>query len=295
MITKHKVSIIIPVYNSEEFLKESIESVLSQTFSDIEIICVNDGSTDGSLEILNQFSDDISIITQQNKGLAAALNAGIEAMSGGWFKWFSPDDKMYPSAIETLVDTAKNLDESTIVYSNWEIIDETGKELRRFTESNYNPLNNFDFNVRLLDGQIINVNTTLIPAMVFSKGFRMNAHIDPVLVDYDLFLQAGLIYNMKFHLIEDSLIKYRLHSEQLSHKKIKSSLDNIVSVRESVLSKLDDDTKKQYLEAMDNYKKEKPISRKVMETGLKLISSYLPDSTTDRILVFYLNKIRRTR
>ena len=69
----------------------------------------------------------------------------------------------------------------------------------------------------------------------------------------------------------------------------------MVSVTESVLSKIDDETKKKYLEAIKNYKKDKPISRKVMETGIKLISNHLSDSTTDRILVFYLNKIRRNR
>ena len=219
MLNESKVSVIIPVYNSEKFLRDSLESVINQTYQDIEIICVNDGSTDNSGEILKEFSDKIRVITQENQGLASALNAGIDAMNGVWFKWFSPDDIMYPKAIEYLINSAKN--ENTILYSNWDIIDEAGKELRKFTESNYNQLNNFDFNVRLLDGQLINVNTTLIPAILFSKGFRMNRQIDPVLVDYDLFLQAGLLYNMKFHLVEGSLIKYRIHSEQISHKKIK--------------------------------------------------------------------------
>ena len=61
------VSIIIPVYNSAQFLKDSIESVLNQTYSNIEIICINDGSTDNSLEILQSFSDRIYIVSQDNK------------------------------------------------------------------------------------------------------------------------------------------------------------------------------------------------------------------------------------
>ena len=103
------VSVIIPVYNSAQFLKESLESVLNQTYQNIEIICVNDGSTDDSLEILKQYSNKITIISQENHGLASALNAGIKQMKGNWFKWFSPDDLMYPNTIESLVKAAKKI------------------------------------------------------------------------------------------------------------------------------------------------------------------------------------------
>jgi len=162
------VSVIIPVYNSAQFLKESLESVLNQTYQNIEIICIDDGSTDNSLEILESYSDKITIISQENKGLASALNTGIKQMKGDWFKWFSPDDVMYPYTIETLIDTAKKYS-NTIVYSNWDIINEKGNTIRNFHESNYNELSNFEYNIRLLDGRQINVNTTLIPLSLFEK------------------------------------------------------------------------------------------------------------------------------
>ena len=146
------VSVIIPVYNSEKFLKESIESVLNQTYKQIEVIAINDGSTDNSQKILEQYSDKITIISQTNHGLAHALNVGIKKIKGKWFKWFSPDDILYPKAIEILVNEAKKLPDNTIIYSNWELIDEKGNKLRDFSESNFNDLNCFDFNVRLLDG-----------------------------------------------------------------------------------------------------------------------------------------------
>ena len=78
------VSVIIPVYNSAQFLKQSLESVINQTYQNIEIICVNDGSTDNSLEILQQYSDKITIMSQKNYGLASALNLGIRKMKGIW-------------------------------------------------------------------------------------------------------------------------------------------------------------------------------------------------------------------
>ena len=121
------VSIVIPVYNSEKFLIECLESILNQTYKDIEIIVVNDGSTDNSEKILQKYSDKITIISQENQGLASALNAGIKTLKGCWLKWFSPDDVMYPKTIETLVHMAETQQDNTIIYSNWELIDENGK------------------------------------------------------------------------------------------------------------------------------------------------------------------------
>ena len=71
------VSMVIPIYNSEKFLSEAIESVLNQTYKNMEIIAINDGSTDNSLEILQNYSDKITIITQSNQGLAVTLQTAI--------------------------------------------------------------------------------------------------------------------------------------------------------------------------------------------------------------------------
>ena len=290
-----KVSVLIPVYNSEKFLKESIESVLNQTYSELEIIAINDGSTDHSYDILREFQNEIKIINQKNEGLASALNRGIDAMTGNWFKWFSPDDVMYPDALKVLVESVQNLDNNTIVYSNWDIINEKGKKIRSFCESNYNHLNVFDFNVRLLDGQQINVNTSLAPKSLFENGLKINSKIDPVMVDYDFFLRAGIMHNTKFYLNQNSLIKYRIHGNQLSHQKIMDSIKNLDSTRKEILSNLETEKKEQYLNSLKIYQKAKPASQKSMETGLKIISNLLPNFVTDKILLFYLNKIRKNR
>ena len=294
-MNSQKVSVIIPVYNSEKFLNESLESVIHQTHSDVEIIAINDGSTDNSLEILKKYENKITIINQKNMGLAKAVNAGIKKMSGHWLKWLSPDDILYPNTIEILVEEAKKLPENTILYSNWTLIDNKGKKLRDFYESNYNELSNFDYNVRLLDGQQINVNTTLIPHSLFLKNLSMNTLIDIVLVDYDFFLRAGLLHQTRFFLIENPLIKYRIHDSQQSHQKILDSLKNLELTKNEILSSLTNKTNNQYSDALRNYKKTKSINKKFLETGLKIISKTLPSSVTDKMLVFYLNKIRRSR
>ena len=288
------VSVVIPVYNSESFLTQCIESVLSQTYKNIEIIVIDDGSTDNSSDILQNYADKIIILSQENRGLASALNYGIQTMKGNWLKWFSPDDMMYPKAIETLVNTVKNHQDNTIIYSNWDIIDKTGKKLRSFKESNFNKLDIFDFNVRLLDGQQINVNTTLIP-YTLSQNLISDENIDPVLIDYNFFLNSGLLKKTKFHLIEKPLFKFRVHENQLSHKNITKSLKNLETVGNSILLKLGNKEKIQYMKALEDYNKNKSLSKKSMEYGLKLISSFLPISIMDKLLVFYLNRIRRGR
>jgi len=289
------VSVIIPVYNSEKFLAESIESVLNQTYKNIEVIAIDDGSSDKSLEILKQYSDKITIASQPNQGLAAALKVSIKKMNGKWFKWLSPDDILYLDAIEILVNEAKKQQENTIVYSNWELIDENNKKLRNFSESNYNHLGNFEFNVRLLDGQQINVNTTLIPSSLFDKGCLVRHLKDPVAIDYDFFLRAGILYGVRFYLISKILLKYRIHTNQLSHQNTLKSLSYLSEIRNQILSELDKSKRDQYLTALKEYNKKKPLPKKTMELGLRLTTYTLPDWVTDRLIIFYLNKIRRTR
>ena len=286
------VSVIIPVYNSAQFLKQSLESVINQTYQNIEIICVNDGSTDNSLEILQQYSDKITIMSQKNHGLASALNLGIRKMKGIWFKWFSPDDIMYPYTIQTLIDEAKNKP-NTILYSNWNIIDENGKKLREFQESNYNELSNFEYNIRLLDGQQINVNTSLIPLSLFEKC-SMRKLDDPVAVDYDFFLHAALLYNTNFYLIQKPLIKYRIHTQQLSHKNIFKTLKYMSKIKSEILQNFDETSRNKLISELERYQNSKSTKRKIMEFSIQFLS-FVPSYISDRILLFYLNKIRQSR
>tara|TARA_B110000495_G_C22947930_1_gene555018 strand:- start:64 stop:942 length:879 start_codon:yes stop_codon:yes gene_type:complete len=288
------VSVIIPVYNSAKFLKESLESVLNQTYQNIEIICINDGSTDNSLEILEFYSDKIIIISQKNQGLASALNIGIKQMKGKWFKWFSPDDLMFPNSISLLADEYNKRDKNTIVYSNWNIIDSNGKYLRYFQESNYNDLSNFDFNIRLLDGQQINVNTSLIPYDILKNGTVFSNLDDPVTIDYDFFLRCAILNKTRFHLISKPLIQYRIHSNQLSHKNISKTLDYLKNIKLEILSNLLEEEKTKYFIELKKYQKSKLITQKIMELGLSVLSKS-PTCISDKFLNLYLTKIRCSR
>lgn len=98
-------SVIIPVYNVETYLRQCLESVLNQTFLDWEAICVNDGSTDNSSEILEEFAardGRIQVIAQPNGGLSAARNTGMDAAKGDYLLFLDSDDWLEPNALQTL-------------------------------------------------------------------------------------------------------------------------------------------------------------------------------------------------
>ena len=102
---KTKISVIIPVYNAEPFLEEALDSVVNQNFQDIELICVNDGSTDHSLDILNEFASNdsrIKIINQKNGGCGFARNRALDEANGEYIYFFDPDDYILPGTFEKL-------------------------------------------------------------------------------------------------------------------------------------------------------------------------------------------------
>lgn len=106
---KTKVSIIIPVYNSEKFLQKCLDSIVNQTLQEIEIICINDGSQDNSRKILQDYKDKdsrITIIDQENGGLSAARNSGLKIVKGEYIGFVDSDDWVAVDFFEKLYNTA---------------------------------------------------------------------------------------------------------------------------------------------------------------------------------------------
>lgn len=102
-----KVSIIVPIYNMEHVLERCLDSLIGQTLRDIEIVAVNDGSTDASLSILRRYDDErLTIIDQANSGVSSARNAGIKVATGAFIGFVDPDDWIERSMFEVLYETA---------------------------------------------------------------------------------------------------------------------------------------------------------------------------------------------
>lgn len=112
-------SVIIPVYNTERYLRECLDSVLSQSVKDIQVICVNDGSTDGSLAILEDYGirdSRVIVVSQENRGQAAARNVGIQKAEGKFLVFLDSDDMIHPDALEEMLEKLRQKDAELFLY-----------------------------------------------------------------------------------------------------------------------------------------------------------------------------------
>ena len=282
-----RVSIIIPVYNAEKYLEECIDSAINQTYQDIEIIAVNDGSTDNSLEILKKYSDKIKIISKENGGTASALNAGIKVMTGEWFKWLSADDALYPKFVEELILESKNIEnKNLILYTNYDIIDSEGNLIDQRIERNFNNLDQFEVNVILLDRHIGNGTTSLIHKSTIDK-YGMFDGIIGHREDYELWLRYCILYKCRLRLVPKILAKYRIHESQTTKEKIRKSLEQSEKIRKLVLDKLEPSERERYEVALKQYKKNKPLIEKIMYYVRYDLFGILPSSISNRLLNLY--------
>ena len=127
MTKQPRVSVVIPTYNDAEYLSEAIESVLAQTYTDYEIIVIDDGSADNTRQVLDPYQDKIRYIYQKNQGVAAARNRGINLARGELIAFLDADDLFLPDKLQqqvTLFDVQPHLG---MVISGWRIVNEQGK------------------------------------------------------------------------------------------------------------------------------------------------------------------------
>ena len=129
-MNRPKISVVMPVYNAERFLSEAIESILNQTFKDFELIIINDGSTDSSLEIINRYKaqdERIVLVNRENRGLVCSLNEGIEKAEGKYIARMDADDISLPTRFEEQIKVLESFKQIDIVGCHYEQIDENSK------------------------------------------------------------------------------------------------------------------------------------------------------------------------
>ena len=182
-----KVSIIIPVYNSEKFLKKCIDSVVNQTLTEIEIIIVNDGSTDGSLNILKDYDSvytNIILLDQENAGYSATVNRALNIAGGEYIAFVDGDDYIEYDALETLYLEASTGNFDLIIY-NWDRVDSNGHLI------SYNDHSNFAN--QLLDRNEI-IQEFFLNSRELVEGYSWNK-----LIKRDLFNEFNIRYpNMNY-------------------------------------------------------------------------------------------------
>lgn len=137
--SKLEISVITPVYNGENFIRETINSILDLApRSGFEYIVVNDGSTDGTLQILEEYVNQINLITQPNSGESSAVNAGIAAAQGKYLVVISADDPIFtPKLFEGVKEFFAENPEVSAWYPDWRMIDQYGEFIRIVTPKEY--------------------------------------------------------------------------------------------------------------------------------------------------------------
>lgn len=246
-----KVSIVIPVYNGSNFLGQAIDSALRQTYANIEVVVVNDGSTDdGKTEaVAKAYGDRISYYQKPNGGVASALNYGIEKMAGDYFSWLSHDDLYETNKVEMQVATMQTLTGNrNIVVSNARVLYKSGIKKRALIDRN-----TFEFfDIFLGTEADVGVNgcALLIPVDVLRKSGGFDPML-PVTQDYDLWYRLYTKYGCNFVLLEKDLVIYRIHEGQDSIQKQQLCLEAGDDLREDILSHIPYKRFESYLDAHD--------------------------------------------
>lgn len=140
-MSKYFISVIMPIYNAEKYVKKSIDSLVNQTTNEIEIILVDDGSTDGSGKICNQYAgvDNVKIIHKENGGICTARNTGLLQAEGKYVSFIDSDDFMDLVAYEKIIKVLKN-NQADILDFGWRYVSETGEKTENFHENPKNVL-----------------------------------------------------------------------------------------------------------------------------------------------------------
>ena len=210
------VSVIIPLYNREKYIRTTLNSILNQTYQNVEIIVVDDGSTDKSIEALTPILDKITLLQhpgQVNKGQSAAINLGIKNSSGKYICILDSDDLFLPDKLRVQVEFLENNHEIGLVYGNGDVVDSKGKKLWDFYSE---PV------VEASDPCKVLMNCYfLLPnnAMFRRKLIDKVGYFDEDLrsgQDHDMAIRIAEVTKMAY--IDKKIFNYRKHSDSISMK-----------------------------------------------------------------------------
>lgn len=219
------VSVIVPSYNHGHYICQTLQSIANQTYANIELLVIDDGSTDGSVDITQHWAHShwnkkgrFEIVGGENKGAHAAINKGIELSRGTFISILNSDDFYHPKRIEKLIlQSGKKKD--TLTFTRVEAVDEKGKffEPSLFLGPWYPQILNsshsaaakiLSANVAVTSGNFF-FNKSLIKKTGYFRPWRL-VH------DYDFALRAALLANVEF--IDETLLYYRVHSNNTISK-----------------------------------------------------------------------------
>ena len=208
---KPKVSVVIPAYNAMSFLPKTLNSVLSQTFQDYEIIIVNDGSSDKINEWAKQISDSrVRLISQENQGQSAARNTGLNLARGEYIAFLDSDDLWEPTKLEKQVRVLEEFPEVGFVYTWVALVDNHDKLLGKAWRGSFNG----DVWAKLIEGNFIACGSIPMVRRTCIDTVGSFRQLSFACEDWDMWLRIAAHYSFKA--IEEILVYYRANPQSLS-------------------------------------------------------------------------------
>lgn len=223
-----KVSVNICCYNSEQFIQETIESVLAQTFKDFEVVIIDDGSKDQTAEIINRFNDPrLRYFYQENQGLSAARNKAIKLSKGKFIALLDHDDLWETNKLKIQVRLLDSKPEVGLVFADAYLIDANNKTSKLYFDA-CSPHRGRVVE-QLVKGDFIPCLTVVMRRDIVSStgSFKKNLHITE---EYDFFLRMSLA--TEFDYVDQPLARYRLHAGNVSQNLERLHKEEILSLEE---------------------------------------------------------------
>lgn len=205
-----KISVIIPTYNSARYICETIDSVLSQTYKNFEILVIDDGSTDNTRNRLKQYENSINYTYKKNEGVSIARNYGIEKAKGEYLAFLDSDDIWKPTKLEKQINTIENQSEAIACFTLTEYFDESGNVVNKSEFPNYADLTE----ALLLYSCVIGPPSSF---MMHRSIFEKIGGFDPNFsqcADWDMWLR--LTKFGKVICLDEYLVQYRHHANNMS-------------------------------------------------------------------------------
>jgi len=226
------VSVIMAAYNAEKYIEETLISVLNQSYTNFEFLIVNDGSTDGTLDIIKKYREAdnrIKVISRDNnEGCSYSRNEALSHASGQWIAIIDADDKCSSDRLLKQIDVMQNNDID--VCGSWiKKVDENNVELEtvRYYESHEQILTHALFNCPVAHSTVM-IRAETLNGLKYDEGLSYAE-------DYDLWIRM-LLSGSRFHNIQEPLVMYRIHGQQASHDITSQEWDVFKSVQSRYLT-----------------------------------------------------------
>jgi glycosyltransferase involved in cell wall biosynthesis len=210
-----KISVVIPCYNSEHTIRETLESVLAQTYHDFEVIVVDDGSTDGSKDVILSFGDRVRYIYQQNAGQSAARNAGIREARGEYIAFIDADDLWFPEKLEK---QDKCLQENNVLWCYCDCMffrDSDHKNIGKYSQLLYSPKQGLILQALFMGNCIASLTPIINKKLLFDSGLFDETPAIRSREDWDQWLRVAALAEVAY--TPEVLAKYRVHAGSITY------------------------------------------------------------------------------